>query len=211
MQYLRDPDRIRQQNYDHIRELVDLERFTPKQQQVVIQMVRACGDLGLVDHLRFTENAVDTGIKGIKANENLLYDVELVRNSLDQKLLYQDPLSFLGKASVISQAKAHKQTRAMTAVDLWKPYIADSIVLIGQSATALFRLLELLKEGTPAPSLIIAAARGFVNAEPAKQLLWNQREEYGIECIMVEGTRGGGVLASSAMNALMMMHHGHYI
>ncbi len=52
---------------------------------------------------------------------------------------------------------------------------------------------------------MIAAARGFVNAEAAKQMLWDQREELGLECIVVNGTRGGGVLAAAALNALLMM------
>lgn len=211
MQYVRDPERIRQQNYEQIRELVDLSAFHAEQQQIVIHMVRAYGDPTLAEHILFSERATETGIKAIKKHHNLLYDVELVREGLETALLYQEPLSFLRKASVISQAKAHNQTRAMTAVDLWKPYMKDSIVLIGQSATALFRLLELLKEGNPPPALVIAAARGFVNAEPAKQMLWEQHADLGLECIVVAGTRGGGALAAVAMNALMMMQRGKYI
>lgn len=203
MQYLRDPERIRQQNNDKIRELVALERFTPDQQQVVIQMVDACGDPELAQHIQFSDRAMEAARKAIKIRNNILYDEELVRHALDDALMYQEPLSFLGKASVISHAKASKQTRAMTAVDHWKPYMAGSIILIGQSATALFRLLEILKEGAPAPALVIAAARGFILAEPAKQQLWKQHSELGIECIVVDGSRGGGTLAAAAMNALL--------
>lgn len=209
--YLRDPERIHQQNYEKIRELAPLDGFSLDQQQIVIQMVRAYGDPELANYVQFSENAISAARKAIKKRNNLLYDVELVKHALDNSLLYQEPLSFLGKASVISHAKASKQTRAMTAVDCWKPYLGGSIVLIGQSASALFRLLEILKEGTPAPALIIGAARGFVNAAPAKQMLWDQREELGVECIVINGTRGGGVLAAVAMNALLMMQQGTYI
>jgi precorrin-8X/cobalt-precorrin-8 methylmutase len=38
-------------------------------------------------------------------------------------------------------------------------------------------LLELLKEGVPRSALVVAAAQGFINAETAKQLLWNQHGE----------------------------------
>lgn len=209
--YLRDPDRIRQQNYDKIRELAPLERFTRDQRQVVIHMVRAYGDPELADYVEFSDNAIDVALKQIKKRENILYDIELVHHALDATLLYQEPLGFLGKASVISQAKANKQTRAMTAVEHWRPYMADSIILIGQSATALFHLLELLKEGAPKPALIIATSRGFVNAEPAKQALWDQREDLGLECIIVKGTRGGGVLAAATLNALLMIQQGKYV
>lgn len=115
--YLRDPERIRQQNYDRIRELAPLDGFTLDQQQIVIQMVRAYGDPELANHVRFSENAISAARKAIKKRNNLLYDIELVKHALDGSLLYQEPLSFLGKASVISLAKTSKQTRAMTAVD----------------------------------------------------------------------------------------------
>jgi precorrin-8X/cobalt-precorrin-8 methylmutase len=209
--YLRDPERIHQQNYAQIRELADLSAFTPEQQQIVIHMISAYGELGLAQRIQFSANAIQAACKAIKRRNNILYDEVLVNAALDSSLLSQEPLGFLNKAAVISLAKANKQTRAMAAVEYWKPYMQDSIILIGQSGTALFRLLELLKEGAPRPALVVAAARGFINAETAKQLLWNQHEELGFECIVVSGTCGGGVLAAMAMNALLMIQQGKNI
>ena len=203
--FLRDPERIRQQSDARLREQVALDLFPLEQQPVVIEMVQACGDPTLVQHLHFSKHALTVARKAIKQRQNLLFDVELVKHALDTTLLYQEPLGFLGRASVISHAKSNKQTRALTAVDCWKPHLVGSIVLIGQSGTALFRLLEILKDGAPRPSLVIAAARGFVNAEAAKQMLWQQHEELGVECIVVSGTRGGSVLAAAALNALLKM------
>ncbi|HRJ51959.1 MAG TPA: precorrin-8X methylmutase [Candidatus Thiothrix moscowensis] len=211
MQYLRDPERILQQNYANIREQLTLDAFTPAQQQVVIHLVRAYGDPLLAQHILFSQHAIDVALKTIKKRNNILYDVELVRHTLDTTLLYQEPLSFLGKAAVISHAKASKQTRAMTAVDYWKPYMAGSIILIGESATASLRLLEILKEGAPKPALIVTTSRGFVNAEAAKRILWEQHADLGVECIVLAGTRGGGVLAATIMNALLMLQQGIYV
>jgi Precorrin isomerase len=211
MEYLRDPERIREQNYANLRTQVDLTAFSADQQQVVIQMVLAYGDPELAKYIRFSENALGVARKAIKQRNNLLYDVELVKYALNEALLYQEPLGFLGRASVISQAKSVKHTRAMTAVDCWKPYMSGGIVLIGQSATALLRLLEILQESVSPPALVIAAPRGFVNASHAKQLLWKLHQELGVECIVVDGTRGGGVLAAAALNALLMMQQGTYV
>lgn len=86
-----------------------------------------------------------------------------------------------------------------------------SIVLIGQSGTALFRLLELIKEGAPRPALIIASPRGFINAEASKQYIGESQCWIDSDCIVVTGPHGGGVLAATAMNALLMMHNGIYI
>lgn len=132
------------------------------------------------------------GVRLSNATGNILYDEFLVEDALDRKLLYQEPLGFINRASVISHAKASKQTRAMTAVDYWLPFMNGSIVLIGQSGTALFRLLELIKEGAPRPALIIASPRGFINAEASKQWLWKVSAELDLDCIVVTGPHGGG-------------------
>lgn len=205
MQYIRDPERIRQQNLEKIRELVPLDAFTPEQQEIVIAILDAWGEPELAKHILFSKNAIKSGMKAIKQRDTILHDEELLAHALDSKLLYQEPLSFLSKASVISLAKANKQTRAMTSVDLWKPHMDSSIVLIGQSATALYRLLEIIEEGAPKPALVIAAARGFILAEPAKNMLWQRHQDMGLECIIISGMRGGSVLAAAAMNALLKL------
>ncbi|MGB5598444.1 MAG: precorrin-8X methylmutase, partial [Thiothrix litoralis] len=101
IEYLRDPERIHQQNDALLRELLVLDAFTEEQQQVVIQMVLAYGDPSLVESIRFSERALAVAHKAIKLRNNLLYDVELVNQALSKRLLYQEPFGFLGKASVI--------------------------------------------------------------------------------------------------------------
>ena len=145
--YLRDPEKITAQTFDRIRELTNLDRFSSDEKQVVLQMIRTCGDPSLAEKIRFSPNAIEAGKKAIKKYACMLYDSESVKCGFDEKLLYQEPMCFINKATVISQAKANKQTRAMTAVDQWKNYSKDAIVIIGYSGTALTRLLELLKEG----------------------------------------------------------------
>lgn len=206
MQYLRDPERIWAHNLEKIRELTDLSRFTVEQQEVVISMVYAWGEPQLAQHIRFSDNLIHAAGEALKKRKNLLYDEELIGYALDVSRLPQEPMHFLHKASVVSHAKANRQTRAMSAVECWKPYMSGGIVLIGQSATALFRLLELLKEGVPPPALIIATPQDFVQATAAKQWLWDLHQELGLECLTVDGMRGGSALAAAAMNALLTLH-----
>ncbi len=210
--YLRDPDKLSTQTYDRIRELTNLDRFSSDEKQVVLQMIKTCGDPSLAEKIRFSSNAIEAGKKAIKKYACMLYDSESVQCGFNQELLYQEPMCFINKATVISQAKANKQTRAMTAVDQWKNYIKDAIIVIGFSGTALARLLELLKDGQlEQPALVIATCPGFINAEAAKQALVDQYNELGIEYIALEGEYGGCMLAAAAMNALLMMQKDIYI
>lgn len=202
--HLPDPEHLRSANIAAIYAELGLDALTPEQQEVVVAMVAAYGDLGLAAHIQFSAKAVQAAHKAIKKCHSVLYDVELVRDALDHGLLGQEPLGFINRAAVISQAKAGNQSRARVAVDYWLPHLANSIVLIGESSSALLRLLELLetKADLPKPALVIATPPGFVQAGAAKQRLWELHIAWGIECIVVAGTRGGAVLAATALNVL---------
>merc|ERR1711969_166420 len=68
-------------------------------------------------------------------------------------------------------AKQAGTTRAAAAVELWRRHLEGAVVAIGNAPTALFRLLELLDEGAPAPALVVAMPVGFVGAAESKDAL----------------------------------------
>ncbi|MEZ5535034.1 MAG: precorrin-8X methylmutase [Thiolinea sp.] len=210
--YLSDPQKIESKNFDRIRELADLQRFSHDEKQIVIQMIRVCGEAALADKIHISPNAVKVGLKAIKKYANILYDFDTVKCGLNESLLYQEPMCFVSKASVISQAKANKQSRAMMAVSQWKSYVLDSIAIFGHSSSALMYLLEMVKNKEfDKPALIIATNSGFVNAEEGKQLLMDSYDELGIEYITIEGTIGGSMLAAAAMNALLKVQKEEFV
>ncbi len=71
---------------------------------------------------------------------------------------------------------------------------------IGNAPTALFRLLELLDDGAPAPAAILAFPVGFVGAAESKQALIEA--DLDIPYLTLRGRRGGSALAAAAVNAL---------
>lgn len=211
MQYIRDPEKIEVQIWDRIRELSDFSELSTDQQQIVLYLIRACGEPSLAQRVKFSPHAIEAGKKAIKKYAYMLYDHDMLGGNLDRSLLYQEPLCFINKSSVISMAKSTKQTRAMTAVDLWKPYLKNSITVFGYSSTALCRLLELLKEGeVEKPALIIAMPSGFINTEYGKEILQESYDELGVEYILIEGRWGGIMFAAAAVNALLSIQQGIY-
>jgi precorrin isomerase len=85
-------------------------------------------------------------------------------------------------------------------VDLWRDDLEDAVVAIGNAPTALFRLLELLDDGAPAPAAILAFPVGFVGAAESKQALIEA--DLDIPYLTLRGRRGGSALAAAAVNAL---------
>ncbi len=210
--YLSDPQKIESRTFEKIRELTDLQRFSKDEKQIVLHMIRTCGEPTLADHIHISPKATQVGKKVIKKYANILYDFDTVRCALDESLLYQEPMCFVGKAAIISQAKANKQSRAMTAVNQWKNYIKGSIAVVGYSSSALMYLLEMLKtKEFDKPALIIATNPGFVNATEGKQLLMESYNELEVEYITVAGTGGGSLLAAAALNGLLKVQRGELV
>ena len=99
-----------------------------------------------------------------------------------------------------ARAAALGTTRSAAAVELWQDRLAGAVVAIGNAPTALFRLLDLLAAGAPAPALVLGFPVGFVGAAEAKEALIAQRP--AVPYVTLRGRRGGSSLAAAAVNAL---------
>jgi precorrin-8X/cobalt-precorrin-8 methylmutase len=75
------------------------------------------------------------------------------------------------------------------------------LVLIGNAPTALFETIMMIKEGVTKPALVIGMPVGFVSAPESKEEL----SKTEIPFITNRGRKGGSAVASSIMNALMLL------
>ncbi len=82
------------------------------------------------------------------------------------------------------------------------PHLSGAIVAIGNAPTALFRLLEMIREGAGKPALVLGFPVGFVGAAESKASLVEAAPDLGLDYISLLGRRGGTPLASAAVNAL---------
>lgn len=210
IKYEKSPQKLQLNSTAFVKENANLEHLNFLEKQIARQMSVASGDLSILDKVRFSEGVVEKALEALDEDYELLCDTETVICGLKDKYLKNEPICLINKANVISQAKSKKLTRSMVAVDLWKPYLPESIILIGAECTALFRLLEILKDlkskdSSKKPALIIATPSGFSGAEDAKNALWESVDTLGIPCITLLGTRGGNDLAVAIMNKLLQL------
>jgi precorrin-8X/cobalt-precorrin-8 methylmutase len=87
---------------------------------------------------------------------------------------------------------------------LWEPVLNGAVVAVGNAPTALFHLLEMLRDGAPRPAAIVGCPVGFVGAAESKEALISLSRDHGIDIpfVTVRGRRGGSAMTSSALNAL---------
>ncbi len=209
--YEKDPLAIERESFRQIRELTDLGALGPVEQQVAMRVVHSAGLPELAAQLRFSAAACERGLQALREQRAILCDTEMVKQGLTKRMLQREPLCFLNDPRVPELARAAGETRSMAALQLWADQLRDSIVIIGNAPTALFRLLEMLRDGAERPALVIGIPVGFVGADESKQALWEQHLALGIDCITLPGRPGGSAIAASVCNALLRWLHGeHY-
>ena len=206
--YETDPLAIERESFRQIRELTDLADFSEAEQQVAMRVVHSLGLPEVATALRFSEAACDAGMAALARECPILCDVEMVRHGVTRRMRDSSPLCFLNDERVAALAKERGETRSMAAIELWRPQLEGSLVLIGNAPTALFRLLEMLEQGAPKPALIVGMPVGFVGAAESKQLLWDSHRALGIECITLLGRQGGSAVTAASCNALLRCNRG---
>jgi precorrin-8X/cobalt-precorrin-8 methylmutase len=199
MTYLRDPDAIYAQSFATIRAEADLSHLPPALHDVAIRMIHACGMVDLAADIVGDPRIVEAVAA---ATGPILCDCEMVRAGIIRRTLPStaELIVTLNDPAVPDLAKTLGTTRSAAAVELWRPRLENSIVVIGNAPTALFHLIEMLAAGAPRPAAIIATPVGFVGAAESKALL--VADSFSIPFVTVTGRRGGSAIASAAFNAI---------
>jgi len=206
--YVIDPVAIEQESFRQIRQLTNLDGLTQAEQQVVMRVVHSIGMPEVAAQVRFSDNACESGLKALADHAPILCDVEMVKQGITKRMIQQEPLCFLNHKDTQQIAKEKGETRSMAALELWRPHLAGSVVVIGNAPTALFRLLEMIEKGADKPAVIIGMPVGFVGAAESKEALWQVHQNLGIECITLLGRQGGSAVSSATCNALLRCNRG---
>ncbi len=209
-QFEADPKRIEQNSFKQIRELTALEGLDAAQQQVVMRIVHSVGLPEVASQVRFSANACDMARAALQDSTPILCDAEMVKQGITKRMIKNPPLCFLNDVRVPELAKNSGETRSMAALQLWSEYLKDSVVIIGNAPTALFRLLEMIEQGAEKPAVIIGMPVGFVGAAESKQALWDNHERLGLECITLLGRQGGSAVSAASCNALLRCNQGEW-
>jgi len=207
-EYEINPQAIEKESFRQIRELTQLQHLSIEQQQIVMRIVHSVGMPGVSEQVKFSANACQRGLQAIQNKGTILCDVEMVKHGITKRMNHQKTLCLLNDERVAPLAKERGETRTMAALHFWESDLENSIVLIGNAPTALFRLLEMIEKGAAKPALIIAMPVGFVGAAESKQCLWDLHEKLGVECITLLGKQGGSAVTSATLNALFRCANG---
>ena len=202
LDYTRDATDIYRQSFATIRAEADLDRFPDDVARVVVRMIHTCGQVDLPEHIAFTPGVVTKAHAALAAGAPILCDASMVAAGITTARLPagNEVVSLVTDPRAAELAVRRDNTRSAAGVELWADRLGGAVLAIGNAPTALFRLLELIDDGVPAPVAVLGGPVGFVGSDQSKQeLIANPR---GMEYLVVQGRRGGSAMAAAAVNAI---------
>ena len=183
--------------------LPDLSERSEIEVDLLTQMVLACGDVSLVPFVRLSVDAIKTARDALKQGCTVVGDIPVVVTALDQTRLAHlgCPVQTLIDNPHINNAAEAEQT--FWQQDQWRSRLDDlpegCVLVIGYAPSILMAVCAAIQAQQLKPALVIGLPIGFSHAPAAKRRL----QQSGVPFITTEGTQGGGLLASVALNSLM--------
>ncbi|MCI4675496.1 precorrin-8X methylmutase [Candidatus Mycolicibacterium alkanivorans] len=202
LDYTRDAAEIYRQSFATIRAEADLSPFPDDVARVVVRLIHTCGQVDLTEHVAFTPGVVAATHAALVGGAPILCDSSMVAAGINAARLPagNEVVSLVADPRAADLAKRRETTRSAAAVELWAERLDGAVLAIGNAPTALFRLLELIDEGVPAPVSVLGGPVGFVGSAQSKQELIEHPR--GMEHLLVRGRRGGSAMAAAAVNAI---------
>ena len=199
--YIQDGAAIYERSFAIIRAEADLTRFSGAAERIVVRMIHACGMTDLPRDVEMSAGFAEVAQAALRSGAPILCDAKMVANGVPRARLpaNNEVLCTLDDPQVPALAAQMGTTRSAAAMELWKPRLAGSVVVIGNAPTSLFRLLEMLDAGAPQPAAVIGIPVGFVGAAESKDAL---AKDGRVPFVVVHGRRGGSAMAAAAVNAL---------
>ena len=194
--------KIYAESFATIRSEADLGRFTKDEESVAVRMIHAAGMVGLEEHVRFSDGMAETARAALAKGAPILCDAYMVSEGITRPRLPagNEVICTLRDPRVPDMAKEMGNTRSAAALELWRPNLDGALVAIGNAPTALFHLLNMLKDpDCPRPAAIIGCPAGFVGAMESKDALM---EDLPVPSMIVKGRLGGSAITVAAVNAL---------
>ena len=144
-------------------------------------------------------------MKALKNGCSIVVDVNGVIGGLNK----QNPKDFgnelvcnISSPEIMELAKKEGKTRSQISMRAARSEMNGGVVAIGNAPTALQEVIQMVREGTARPALIIGIPVGFICAAESKEELSRLEE---VPFITNLGRKGGSSSASAIINAIFKL------
>jgi precorrin-8X/cobalt-precorrin-8 methylmutase len=198
---------IEKQSFDIIESEVGKHDYNEDQWVIVRRVIHATADFDFANNCKiiFHRNAIESAFLAFSKQCSIVTDVEMVLHGINKRSLSSLNLTgicYINDPECIENSKKLEKTRSELAIQKARDKINNGIVIVGNAPTALYEVVNLIKEKKLSPFLVIGIPVGFVSAVESKYEL----SKLDVPYVTNIGRKGGSSAASSIINALMLLY-----
>lgn len=197
-----DPRAIERGSMGIIEAEMGTHSFTPLELQVVKRVIHTTADFEYKDLIVFHNNPLESALRAIKNGKAIYADTRMAAAGISSGEVSRwggEVVTAIQDAAVAAEAQERGITRSMVAMEKMCQRKDVGIYAIGNAPTALFVLMEHIRQGLVKPELVIGVPVGFVGAEESKEALL----KLDVPAIVIRGRKGGSPVAATILNALL--------
>ncbi|MEW9095190.1 MAG: precorrin-8X methylmutase [Clostridiaceae bacterium] len=204
MDYIKKPMEIEERSFEIIGEEMGEHSFTEEELKIVKRTIHTTGDFDYKNIVYIREGAIEAGKELLAKGIKIYTDTNMAKSGINKAALKKLNCSvecYVSNEDVAKIAKERGITRSMAGIE---KAVEDGVefFVFGNAPTALYKLIELTKEGKANPKFIIGAPVGFVGAAESKE---EAEKQLSIPMVTIRGRKGGSNVAAAIVNALMYM------
>ena len=203
MGYIKVPMDIEKRSFEIIGEEMGNHDFSDRELNVVKRVIHTTADFEYKDLIRIDEQSIDKALSLLKKGCKIYTDTQMIKSGINKKALEKlgcEIVNYVSTEEAFRIAKEKNITRSMAAIEIAMNEGIEFFVF-GNAPTALYRLIELYREGKAKPKFVIGAPIGFVGASEGKEELLKT----DLDNITIRGRKGGSTVSVAIVNALMYM------
>lgn len=169
---------------------------------MILRAIHTSADFSYAKSLYFSPDIIEIAKRAFVEGATIVTDTTMALSGINKRALDELKINyhcFISDEDVAKEAKERGITRSSVSMEKAAKYNHPLILVVGNAPTALIKIRELYDEKKLDPQLVIAVPVGFVNVEPAKELIVESK----MPCIVNRGRKGGSNVAAALINALL--------
>ena len=177
--------------------------YNEKEWPIVRRVIHSTADFDFArdNSIIFHNDAIENGLNALKTGRSIVVDVNGVVGLINKQRVKEFGNNIICKISdseIVLQAQKENKTKSQMSMRMASSDIDGGIVVVGNAPTALLEVIQMIKEKTVKPALVIGMPVGFISAAESKEEL----AKMDVPFITNKGRKGGSPSAAAIVNAL---------
>ena len=177
--------------------------YNEKEWPIVRRVIHSTADFDFARNnlIIFHNDAIENGLNALKTGRSIVVDVNGVVGLINKQRVKEFGNNIICKISdseIVLQAQKENKTKSQMSMRMASSDIDGGIVVVGNAPTALFEVIQMIKEKAVKPALVIGMPVGFISAAESKEEL----AKMDVPFITNKGRKGGSPSAAAIVNAL---------